>query len=50
MPRSGTSPCAKTWARKLELSEEDIRRIVDIFLKFEETEQSKSFPNAAFGY
>ncbi|MCL6446343.1 MAG: hypothetical protein K6T83_23335, partial [Alicyclobacillus sp.] len=30
--------------------EEDIRRIVDTFLKFEETEQSKIFPNAAFGY
>jgi hypothetical protein len=25
-------------------------RIVDTFLAFEETEQSKIFPNAAFGY
>ena len=33
-----------------ELSEEDIRRICDAFLAFEETEQSKIFPNEAFGY
>lgn len=32
------------------LSEEDIRRICDIYLAFEETEQSKIFENAAFGY
>lgn len=44
-------PLRKNLGKKnCELSEEDIRRIVDIFLKFEETEQSKSFPNAAFGY
>ena len=36
--------------KKCELSEEDIQRICDTFLKFEETEQSKIFPNAAFGY
>jgi len=36
--------------KNCELSEEDIRRIVDTFLRFEETEQSKIFPNAAFGY
>jgi type I restriction enzyme M protein len=29
---------------------EDIQRICDTFLAFEETEQSKIFPNAAFGY
>src|SRR5207249_1872957 len=33
-----------------ELSAEDIQRICDTFLKFEESEQSKIFPNAAFGY
>jgi type I restriction enzyme M protein len=32
------------------LSDEDIQRICDTFLAFEETEQSKIFPNAAFGY
>ena len=32
------------------LSEEDIKRICDLFLGFKETEQSKIFPNAAFGY
>ena len=32
------------------LSQEDIRRICDTFLAFEETEQSKIFPNQAFGY
>ncbi|MDD9995931.1 MAG: SAM-dependent DNA methyltransferase, partial [Dehalococcoidia bacterium] len=29
---------------------EDIRRICDAFLGFEETEQSRIFPNEAFGY
>ena len=44
-------PLRKNLGKKnCELSEEDIRRIVDTFLKFEETEQSKIFPNAAFGY
>ena len=33
-----------------ELSDEDIQRICDTFLDFEETEESKIFPNAAFGY
>ena len=33
-----------------EISDEDIALICDTFLKFEETEQSKIFPNAAFGY
>ena len=33
-----------------ELSDEDIQRICDTFLDFEETEHSKIFPNKAFGY
>ncbi len=37
-------------AKNCELSDADIRRICDTFLAFEETEQSKIFPNAAFGY
>ncbi len=37
-------------SKNCELSEEDIRRICEVFLAFEETEQSKIFPNAAFGY
>ena len=50
---------ATTWQRPLrknlgkkncELSDEDIRRICDTFLAFEETEHSKIFDNAAFGY
>ena len=36
--------------KNCELSQEDIRRISDAFLAFEETEQSKIFPNEAFGY
>jgi len=36
--------------KNCELSEEDIRRIVDTFINFKETEQSKIFPIAAFGY
>jgi type I restriction enzyme M protein len=44
-------PLRKNLGKKnCELSEEDIRRIVDTFLRFEETEQSRIFPNAAFGY
>ena len=44
-------PLRKNLGKKnCELSEEDISRICDSFLKFEETEQSKIFPNAAFGY
>lgn len=44
-------PLRKNLGKKnCELSEEDIHRILDTFLKFEETEQSKIFPNAAFGY
>ena len=50
---------ATTWFRPLrknmgkkncELAPEDIQRICDCFLAFEETPQSKIFPNAAFGY
>ena len=50
---------ATQWSRPLrknlgskncELSDDDIRRICDAFLSFEETEQSKIFPNEAFGY
>ena len=45
------SPLRKNLGQKnCELSEEMITRICDTFLKFEETEQSKIFPNAAFGY
>ena len=37
-------------SKNCELSDEDIRRICDAFLAFEETEQSRIFPNEAFGY
>ncbi len=44
-------PLRKNLGKKnCELSEEDIARICDTFLKFEETEQSKIFQNSAFGY
>lgn len=44
-------PLRKNLGKKnCELSEEDIKRICDTFLTFEETEQSKIFPNEAFGY
>ena len=44
-------PLRKNLGKKnCELAEEDIQRICDTFLAFEETEQSKIFPNAAFGY
>ena len=44
-------PLRKNLGKKnCELSDDDIARICDAFLKFEETEQSKLFPNAAFGY
>ena len=36
--------------KNCELSEADINQITDSFMAFEETEQSKIFPNAAFGY
>ena len=37
-------------SKNCELSDEDIRRICDAFLALEESEQSKIFPNEAFGY
>ena len=44
-------PLRKNLGKKsCELSEEDITRICDTFLAFEETEQSRIFPNQAFGY
>jgi len=44
-------PLRKNLGKKnCELSAEDIQRIMTAFLGFEETEQSKIFPNAAFGY
>jgi len=44
-------PLRKNLGKKnCELSDDDIQRICDTFLKFEDTEQSKIFPNAAFGY
>jgi type I restriction enzyme M protein len=44
-------PLRKNLGKKnCELSEADIQRICDTFLAFEETGQSKIFPNAAFGY
>ena len=36
--------------KNCELTEDDIERITQAFMAFEETEQSKIFPNAAFGY
>ncbi len=44
-------PLRKNLGKKnCELSEEDIQRIVDTFLTFEESEQSKIFSNEALGY
>ena len=44
-------PLRKNLGKKnCELSAEDIQRICDTFLKFEETEESKIFPNQVFGY
>ena len=44
-------PLRKNLGKKnCELGEEDIVRICDTFLDFKETEQSKIFDNAAFGY
>ena len=37
-------------AKNCELSDDQIKQICKMFLAFEETEQSKIFPNAAFGY
>ena len=44
-------PLRKNLGKKnCELSETDITRICDTFLEFKETEQSRIFDNAAFGY
>jgi len=44
-------PLRKNLGKKnCELAEDDIQRICDAFLRFEETEQSKIFAGAAFGY
>jgi type I restriction enzyme M protein len=44
-------PLRKNLGQKnCELSDSDIQRICDTFIAFKETEQSKIFPNAAFGY
>ncbi|GJL69472.1 MAG: hypothetical protein NPIRA06_21070 [Nitrospirales bacterium] len=44
-------PLRKNLGKKnCELSDDDIQRICDTFIDFKETEQSKIFPNAAFGY
>ena len=44
-------PLRKNLGKKnCELGEDDIARICDTFLAFEETEESKIFDNAAFGY
>ncbi len=44
-------PLRKNMGKKnCELAADDIQRICDAFLAFEETPQSKIFPNAAFGY
>jgi type I restriction enzyme M protein len=44
-------PLRKNMGKKnCELAPEDIQRICDTFLAFEETPQSKIFANAAFGY
>ena len=37
-------------SKNCELSDEDVRRICEVFLAFEESEESKIFPNEAFGY
>ena len=50
-PRSGSSRSARTSARRTASSPtRTSSSICDTFLAFEETEQSKIFPNAAFGY
>jgi type I restriction enzyme M protein len=44
-------PLPKNLGKKnCELSDDDIKTICDTFLAFEETEQSKIFPNDTFGY
>jgi type I restriction enzyme M protein len=44
-------PLRKNLGKKnCEFSDDDIKRIMDAFLAFVETEESKLFPNEAFGY
>ncbi len=44
-------PLRKNLGKKnCELAPDDLQRICDTYLAFQETEQSKIFPNAAFGY
>jgi type I restriction enzyme M protein len=44
-------PLRKNLGKKnCELAPDDIQRISDLYLTFKETEQSKIFPNKAFGY
>ena len=46
-----STPLRKNLGQKnCQLSPENIRQIVDAFMDFEDTEQSKIFPNEAFGY
>jgi len=46
-----SKPLRKNLGKKnCELADEDIQLICDTFLAFRETEQSKIFPNEAFGY
>jgi type I restriction enzyme M protein len=45
------TPLRKNLGKKnCELAPDQIRQITDLFLGFQETQQSKVFPNAAFGY
>lgn len=45
------TPLRKNLGKKnCEIAPEQIRQITDLFLGFKETESSKIFPNAAFGY
>ena len=45
------TPLRKNLGQKnCELSPENVRQIIDAFMDFQETEQSKIFPNEAFGY
>jgi type I restriction-modification system DNA methylase subunit len=51
MRQAGSKPLRKNLGRKnCEFADPDIDRVVKTFLKFEETEQSRIFDNAEFGY
>jgi type I restriction enzyme M protein len=44
-------PLRKNLGKKnAELSNSDMQKVLEVFLKFKETEQSKIFPNEAFGF